>query len=216
MSKRFETDTLSNGDRLFYAASHDIVRAIAILAFGHKVKGKENIPAAGILACNHLHGSDVVFVPASVPESHVTVIGRRGVMNPLFDKWGAITIDRPEDGENMSRQQLLEMEQPLRDGKLELLFTPGTRTPGFSPGLSKRGVALMARRTETDVTPVIIKGSDNLALQDVTVMFGESIGRPTHKSEDDDFLYYLRDVHRNMFESIVNRSFYRDPVDIKL
>jgi 1-acyl-sn-glycerol-3-phosphate acyltransferase len=120
MPKRYEEIGDSEFDRYFYAASHAAVRGIGLALFKFRIEGAPYIPmdSAAIIGSNHIDGSDVVFVPTAVPNRHVSVIGRRGVMNPLFNRWGAVTIDRPEKGESLSREQLKIMQQPLLDGDL--------------------------------------------------------------------------------------------------
>src|SRR5581483_8899247 len=143
MSKNYE-EIGSELDRQIYAFSHATVKAIGRLSVLFKVRGAENLPSEGpgLIVCNHLHWSDILFTPTAIPNRHVVVVGRRKIMEmpvfgSVFRRWGAVVIDRGM--ENPGRQALLQsvetIKEPLRDGRMVLAFaSPNTRTPGRKPG----------------------------------------------------------------------------------
>lgn len=222
MSKKYGEIPTSEWDRRAYAALHAGVKIIGASLFGFRTEGAENIPDSGrcIIASTHLHASDVFFVPAAVPNRHVTVIGRRGQMQGLqgkfFERFGAITIDRPEDNEGkpmFSRDQLLESEAKLEEDRLLLAFSGGTRTPNEPPKEVRRGVVLFARHTESIIIPTVIKNSEHLMrclllglpikkLGGVIVKFGEPIDPPEKPTEDKLVMARVLEAQREMYNSL--------------
>jgi 1-acyl-sn-glycerol-3-phosphate acyltransferase len=210
----------SEADRLFYGASHFVVSTVGAIAVGFRVYGGEYLPqeGRGLIVCNHLDGSDVLFVPAAVPNRHVTVAGRRRYMEKpligaLFRRWGAVVVDRGQ--ENPGREALLQsletMKEPLRDDRLELAFaSPNTRTPGKKPGATNGGIARVAQETAADVYAAVIKGSDHLRDRRVTVQFSPSLGHPDgdKPKERKEFLHHIWEVQTQMFDSIPHHQDY--------
>lgn len=218
MSKRYEELGGTEIQRLFYSFAHMTVYGLGKALFRLKIEGAESVPQSGraIIACWHLDSSDVLFVPAAVPERHVTVVGRRGVMESpvtgwLFKQWGAVTIDRPAKGESARRDTIDIIEQPLHEDRLLLLFNNGHRMPGWKPGQSKRGVAKFAQDTEADIYPAVVKGSDRLKERQVTVKFGSRLDHPTHRREHRDLMEQIAASQRELWDTIPHSHHYKDP-----
>jgi 1-acyl-sn-glycerol-3-phosphate acyltransferase len=220
MAKPYEEIGKSEFDRLVYVVSHFAVLSLSKILLNLRVEGQDNIPEAGraILAFNHLHAGDVIFVPSAIPDRHVTVVGRRGQMErpligPLFKRWGAITIDRPDENPSLEamRATLDAMRKPLDEGRLELVFGSGTRTPGKKPGISKRGVVSVAQQTKSPIIPGVIKGSDRLQEKSVVIKFGTSIGYPAGRRQHDEYLDLLLKEQTELFNSIPGSSYYAGP-----
>ncbi|HET9721735.1 MAG TPA: lysophospholipid acyltransferase family protein [Candidatus Saccharimonadales bacterium] len=223
MPKRYEEIGVSEADRYFYALSHFVVRAVGLATVLFRTEGAENLPqdGRGLIVSNHLHWSDVLFVPSAVPKRHVVVAGRRKfmeapVVGALFDRWGAVVIDRGQ--ENPGREALLQslqtIKKPLEEDRLELLFaSPNTRTPGIKPGPTNGGVARAAYETATDVYAAVIKGSDRLSDQRVSVGFSSSLGYPDSDKprERKEYLHHLWEVQTEMFDNIPHPFNYRAP-----
>lgn len=211
MPKRYE-EIGSEADRLIYAASHAAVNGLGTLLVNYRVEGAEQLPqtGAGLIICNHLSGSDVLFVPSAVPDRHVAVVGRRKYMEhplygPIFRKWGAVVVDVGKElpGREALRQAVETMKKPLDNGRLELVFgSPNTRTPGKKPGRVNSGVIEAAFETETDVYAAVIKGSDRLGSRQVTVKFSGSLGHPESLKERRVFGRTVHEVQTEMFDSI--------------
>jgi 1-acyl-sn-glycerol-3-phosphate acyltransferase len=211
MSKRYE-EIGSQTDRLIYAASHAAVKGLGLALVLFKSTGTEHLPreGRGLIVCNHLNGSDVLFVPSAIPNRHATVVGRRKYMEhpvygPVFRRWGAVVVDVAKEmaGRDALRQAVETMKQPLYEERLELVFgSPNTRTPGLKPGRMNSGVATAAMETQTPIYPAVIKGSDRLGDQRVTVMFAPSVGYPESLKERRDFGRHVQQIQTEMFDSI--------------
>lgn len=209
--------------RSFYAFSHLAVGGLSTLLLGLRTKGLENVPAQGraVISCNHLHASDVLFVPSSIPHRHVTPVGRSAVMNKniqgdIFRAWGAVTINRPAKGESFSLEGLYTMEAPLKENRLELIFDPH-RTPGAKPGLTPRGVLRVAQDTESPIIPTVIKGSDRLFKNwGVVISYGEPQPYPTHRKEHRELQHHLMEIKQEMFDEIPYTFEYGEPEEFEL
>lgn len=220
MPKKYE-EIGSETDRLIYASSHAAVKGLGRLLALFRVVGAEHLPkeGRGLIVCNHLNGSDVLFVPSAVPNRHVVVVGRRKYMEhpvygPVFRRWGAVAVDVGKEmaGKEALRQAVETMKKPLFDGRLELVFgSPNTRTPGRKPGRMNSGVATAALETETDIYPAVIKGSDSLTDQRVTVMFSPSVGYPQSLKERREFGRHVQEIQTEMFDSIPHPYNYLPP-----
>jgi 1-acyl-sn-glycerol-3-phosphate acyltransferase len=210
--------------RAFYAASHAAVGGISKLVFNYRVEGAEHtqIDGPAIIACNHLHASDTVFVPTAVPYYHVTVLGREGVMSSpitgkLFELWGAIMIHRPAEGQVANRDDLPRIKAPLYNGQKELIFSEGTRTPGTRPGYPKRGIFQFSQETEAKIIPAVIKGSDRLLDgAGVIVKFSEAWDPPTNRRQHRAMQQNFMEHQQEMFDSIEYPFAYADPVKITI
>lgn len=213
MTKKYEELDTSEAARLFYSWSHAAVGGVGRLIFGFRVEGASNIPETGpaIVASNHLLDPDVLFVPTAIPNRHVTVIGREGIMNrpvqgKLFRWWGAQAIHRLATGETnreAAERGMNTMRRPLEEGKLELIFSsPPHRTPGQKPAKPIGSIARLARETGAPVVPTVIKGSDRLKQREIVVKFGEQLYHEGIKKEDKEFTRHLHDIQTDLFDSI--------------
>lgn len=218
MAKKYEEIGSSEVDRLFYAFSHAAVRGVGLVSVLFRVEGAHHIPQddGAIIASNHIDGTDILFGPAAVPKRHVTPIARRGIMEApilgsIFERWGALTIDRPDGGENFARESVEMIEEVLNKGRLLWVFSSGTRTPGYWPGRSKRGVAMFARHSSKPTIPAAIKGTDRLSDQRVTVKFGARIKPPRNRAEDEEFLTRLMVTQQWLFNRIPHSYHYKNP-----
>jgi 1-acyl-sn-glycerol-3-phosphate acyltransferase len=174
-------------DEVAYGATHFTVNSLAKALALYRAEGVDNLPSEGrgMLACHHLHGSDILFVPGAI-KRHLTVIGRRGIMEipvlgDLFERWGAKTIDRPGDDEDISIREaagraVTVMREALEDDRLVLAFSNGTREPGVAPGWPKAGLIKAAVEANAPIYPAVLKGSDRLSDQRVTLRVGLELG----------------------------------------
>ncbi len=199
--------------RFVYEKSHRFFNKLGSFAFGLSAGGVENIPEEGgaILALNHLHFSDVLWVPAVVPDRAVVVIGRREkVYMPVIGaylRWmGAKAIDRPKEGERASRDVIPTMVEPLEAGRLEVIYgSPNTRTPGIKPGFPTRGIFEAAERAQVPIVPGVVVGSDRLGSfrgAEVTVKFAPAMPYPQHRREHREMQYHLWGTQTELFESV--------------
>lgn len=214
MAKKYEELDTTEAGRLFYAFAHTAVKGLGKVVFGLRSVGVSNVPqeGPGLILSNHLDWSDVALEPAVIPNRHVTVIGREGVMNKpiqgkLFELWGAKKIHRLASGER--NKEALEagmeiMRAPLFEGHLELLYgSPPSRTPGRMPALPMGTAARLARETGAPVIPAVIKGSEHkLRPRGITVAFGQPLIHDGTKKEDKAFRVEIHRVQTEMFEAI--------------
>lgn len=223
MSKKYEEIGDSEIARLIYSLSHAAVGGIGRVLLGYRAEGMENIPQEGpaIIACNHLLDPDVLFVPTAVPDRHVTVIGREGIMNRpvqgrIFKLWGARAIHRVATGETnreAMESAMAVMRGPLEENRLELIFSsPATRIPGKKPARPIGTITRLARETGAPVIPTVIKGSDRLLKnRGIVVKFGGAMHHPGDKKYDREFKKRINIAQRWLFDSIPYGYEYAEP-----
>lgn len=146
---------------IFYAFVHSMMRLVLKVLFRLEVKGRDNIPKRGgvILAANHTSFLDPVVASIASPRQ-VYFLAREELFQLGFFSWiiknlNALPISRERMQISIARQSL----GILRKGGALLLFPEGTRSPVDTIAEGKRGVGLIAAKTNVPVIPVFIKGS---------------------------------------------------------
>lgn len=123
--------------------------------------GEENIPAEGgvIFAGNHTALADV-FVIAACTNRQVRYMAkaelfRIPVLRRIIAGLGAFSVERGKNDVGAVRTSI----RLLREGDAVGIFPQGTRCPGIHPDKAKvkPGVALIARKAEVPVVPVLIR-----------------------------------------------------------
>lgn len=128
--------------------------------YRHHVIGCQNLPQGGaIIASNHASYWDPPLVGISCPEE-IHYLARHSLFQNSFFSWAlpllnAIAVKR-EAGESHVLRQACGL---LKKTHKIVIFPEGTRTPNGSIQPLKKGVALIAFRTECPIIPTYIHGT---------------------------------------------------------
>lgn len=124
--------------------------------------GANLIPKTGpfLLACNHSSNLDP-FLAGSFISRDIYYFARKTLFKPGFANWvlkkfNAIPVDRDGGKDISALKKVLEL---LNQGEGVLIFPEGTRSPDGSIQTAKRGVGMMACKSQVPVVPVLISGS---------------------------------------------------------
>ncbi|HSV27033.1 MAG TPA: lysophospholipid acyltransferase family protein [Sedimentisphaerales bacterium] len=145
----------------WYHVARCLCAVFAILCFGFKVYGRSNIPRkkAFLLFSNHQSYMDPIFCAGLLPIK-MCYLAR----DTLFENWffgrlirsvNAIPVKRGQ-GDIAAMKAVIER---LRSGLPVCLFPEGTRTVDGKITAVKPGVALLARRANVPVVPMVIEGA---------------------------------------------------------
>ncbi|MGI8477860.1 MAG: lysophospholipid acyltransferase family protein [Thermomicrobiales bacterium] len=145
-----------------------VVRAVIFLVLrplvGYRVVGIENIPATGavIVAANHLHNLDPLFVDAAVPRRIHYMAKKEAFKNRvvgyLLLRGGAFPIDRGKSDRAAIRRSLATLKQGIPLG----LFPEGTRSATMALAQAHSGAGLLALSSGSPVVAAIVTGSERL------------------------------------------------------
>jgi 1-acyl-sn-glycerol-3-phosphate acyltransferase len=164
--------------------------------------GSENIEKGKghIYVSNHLSYLDILVLLATIPDNIRMVYKREISRIPIFG-WamlacGFISIDR--SNVKSAVRSLEKGAEKIKKGLSVLIFPEGTRSPDGKTGEFKRGMFLLAERSEADIIPVSISGTyDLLPKNSSRVKSGKVklvLGKPMKFRKDKQFTNELRDV----------------------
>lgn len=146
-------------DRGFYKLAVPLIKAFANSQFKINCIGKENIPKEKgrlIIACNHISFADPAAIISSFPYSVHFMAKSELFENPLtaflVTNLNAFPVKRGLSDRNAIKYAC----DILNQDKILGIFPEGRRVRSAIPEKAKRGVALIARRTEADVLPVCL------------------------------------------------------------
>lgn len=145
----------------WYHVARCLCAIFAILCFGFKVYGRENVPRKGafLLLSNHQSYLDPIFCGGLLPVKMCYM-----ARDTLFTNWffgglirsvNAIPVKRGQ-GDITAMKTVIER---LNSGLPVCLFPEGTRTPDGRISPIKAGVALLSRRAKVPVVPMVIEGA---------------------------------------------------------
>ena len=152
--------------RAFYYFNLTWTRAVLMLASSRDIQGRENVPRKGalIVASNHLSNGDPPVLTVAVPRRIAWMTKaewfKTPVIGPMLRLGGMIPVRRFE----ADLQALRRAQSVLRDGGALAMFPEGTR--GGDKGLraGEPGTALIALRTNTQIVPIAIWGTEHVKL----------------------------------------------------
>ena len=206
--KEFKKLSLSKNKHPLWAKR--ILRIVLWIAyFGHKIKGKENIPSKGplIIAATHLSYLDPIILSAFIPRNLFYFAKKELFRTPLFSKlitkFGAIPIDR----KGFTRRSLQIGINILEAQKCIVIFPEGGILEVRNKLTIKSGIGMISSLSNAPILPVSIKGSDTLfnlksLLRDKTRLslnFGELITPKNIKS-------HSKGEHRKLIATMVQDS----------
>ncbi len=150
---------------LLGVTSHKLVQALMRFYFSLEAQGIDNIPKNGpiILAPNHVSDLDPIAVAASLPTARLKQTYWAGDINRLFGNKAWRFLSRlahvfPVD-ERRPTTAIDAAETVLKNGKTQIWFPEGWRSPDgtlqrFMPGIGK-----VLRDTSSQALPVLIEGA---------------------------------------------------------
>jgi 1-acyl-sn-glycerol-3-phosphate acyltransferase len=152
--------------RVFYYLNLTWTRAVLMIASSRDIQGRENVPRKGalIVASNHLSNGDPLVLTVAIPRRIAWMTKaewfKTPIIGPLLRLGGMIPVRRFE----ADLQALRRAQSLLRDGGALAMFPEGTR--GGDKGLraGEPGTALIALRTNTQIVPIAIWGTEHVKL----------------------------------------------------
>lgn len=143
-----------------------IVRNVARVALGLRIRGQEHIPRTGpvLVVANHLHNLDPVALNASFTRPIFFMAKQELFKNSTF-AWlirgvGAFPVDR----QGADRAALRHAGLLLEEGLVVCVLPEGTRSTSRALQAGNPGVALLATRHDVPIVAVGITGTEHLPL----------------------------------------------------
>lgn len=141
--------------------------------------GTENIPMEGgyIIASNHINALDPVFIGLGIEGRQLHFMGKKELFeNPIIKcfltKLNGFPIVRGAG----DPEALNYAVRVVKEGHILGIFPEGTRSKDYKPARAKRGVSMIAHKSNAAVLPVSIYNSDEMKKHSkITVRFGELI-----------------------------------------
>ena len=192
----------------FYDFAKAVVRSVVRLVWRARVRGAENVPAAGplIVACNHLSYLDPpamgCFCPRRISYMAKKELFEIPLLGTMIRALGAYAVDRRGSAAAAIKRSL----QVLQAGGAVGIFPEGTRnrSGGVEP---QTGVALLASLAGAPVVPASIRGSDRaLRLGRIDVAFGEPLELPAGRKATRDDLAKFTLTIMNAIEALAENT----------
>ena len=147
--------------RLGYRLASTFLKSLFRLVFGLKIYGAERVPHIGrlLIACNHISKLDSPIVGASIPREVVYAAQReifRGWMGTVIRYFNAIPVTRS----GFDRSAINILTDKLNEDQAVLMFIQGGISRGHEVKKPKPGIGMLALKTNTDILPMRIVGSD--------------------------------------------------------
>ncbi len=147
--------------RLWYQLLQRLLQLVAVLVYGVRYWGRENIPGSGgvLVVSNHQSHLDPPLVGIGCPR-RLNYVARETLFRfaPfawLIDSVGAFPIDR----EGMGLGGIKESLKRLKRGEMVLIFPEGTRTGDGAIAPFRPGFTTLAVRSGAAILPVAIEGA---------------------------------------------------------
>jgi 1-acyl-sn-glycerol-3-phosphate acyltransferase len=130
-----------------------------------KVEGLENLPPRGrgmILAINHLHWIDILFIGASLPLSHrPSWIAKVEIfVNRFFAWWFREMMVIPIRRGQRDMAALAAAEEALKRGEVLIIFPEGHRSRSGELQEGRGGAIRLAARTGCPIVPIAVWGTE--------------------------------------------------------
>lgn len=146
---------------IFWRSAQAFARIITSLLFDLKVYGRKNIPSRGgvLMVANHESYLDPVVIAVRMSRP-VSFLARSGLFeNPAFG-WLIRSLHafpvRQGEGDIGAVKEAIRR---LKEGYVLNIYPEGSRTETGELGPIEPGIALIVRRAEVPVVPVVISGS---------------------------------------------------------
>jgi 1-acyl-sn-glycerol-3-phosphate acyltransferase len=182
------------GMRLHYHFFHISTRPLFKLLFKFQIFGVENVPPTGgvMLMINHASYLDPIFIGAAV-KRNLHYMARSTLFKPgMIDRFLRSLNAFPVHLGTPDRAAIKNALKLLDEGNLLLVFPEGTRSHDGSLGKAQDGVGFMAYRTNAQVIPVFLDGTQKAMSRGsimirpvkVTVSFGKPIDMSIYRKDE--------------------------------
>ncbi|MDQ1318198.1 MAG: 1-acyl-sn-glycerol-3-phosphate acyltransferase, partial [Candidatus Poribacteria bacterium] len=138
-----------------------ISRPLLKALFKFQIFGSENVPSTGgaMLMINHASYLDPIFIGGAVNRS-INYMARATLFKPgIVDKFLRNLNAFPVHLGSTDRGAIRNALKILDEGNLLLIFPEGTRSLDGTLGKAQDGIGFMAYRTQADVIPVYLSGT---------------------------------------------------------
>ena len=187
-------------DTKLYKILRPFIKLISTIFLKPKYIGLDNIPKSGhiILAGNHTSILDPLVLMSST-KRNIHFLAKEelwhGPKKILFNNMGLIPVNRKIKDHNA----LVLAEEYLNNDFVIGIFPEGTTEKGKGLLPFKIGAIKMAKDTNTQIIPFVIKGKYKLFSKDLTITFGNPI---TIKDDDlEKENKYLRSIIKEMLNN---------------
>lgn len=153
-----------------------LVKIFCNIIFRIKVIGEENLPSEGscMVCANHQSNWDpvilILFLKRKVHFMAKSELFNNAFLRKLLTEEGVIPIKRGA----ADIQAIKSAMGVLKNGEVLGMFPTGTRTKGMGGAEAKKGAALIASRTGTNVVPIYINASYKI-FSTITINIGRKI-----------------------------------------
>lgn len=144
-----------------YWVAQQILAIAYRLIYGLKIRGAENVPLDDkiLLAPNHRSYLDPPLSGLGL-KREVYFFAKKGLFkNPIFAKLIETLNAKPIRRTGVDKDAVRTAESLLNENQAVVIFPEGTRCRKGDFLKPKKGIALMALRTNTDIIPVTILGT---------------------------------------------------------
>jgi len=147
--------------RAWYALLQRILQLAAVLGWGVRHFGHENIPRDGgvLVVSNHQSHLDPPLVGMGCPR-RMNYLARESLFRFGLFRWLIRSLDAiPIDREGLGLSGIKESLRRLKRGEMVLVFPEGTRTPDGEIASFKPGFTTLAVRSGAWILPVAVNGA---------------------------------------------------------
>jgi 1-acyl-sn-glycerol-3-phosphate acyltransferase len=176
-----------------YKIAHRLSFVVFYTLYQIDVANLEYLPSEGpyILAINHVSYFDPPALACCLPQA-THFFARKTLFKPGFAAWllsslNTIPVDRDGESDPGAIKKVLKL---LKTGKTVVLFPEGTRSLNGKLQTAKRGVGLLACKTQVPVVPIYISGAYNAlkrgeSLPTAHAPLWVTFGKPLHPKDYD-------------------------------
>jgi 1-acyl-sn-glycerol-3-phosphate acyltransferase len=166
------------------------------------VEGKENVSSSNnkVYISNHSSYLDIFVLLAKIPDNIRMIYKRELTKMPLIG-WamlaaGFVPIDRRNARSAMG--SLDNAAKKMKKGISFVIFPEGTRSINGQIGEFKRGLFVLAEKSEADIIPITLSRTNKLLPRDTLKVKGGfvdlTIGKPMKFKKEKEFLNEIREV----------------------
>ncbi|MBN1350281.1 1-acyl-sn-glycerol-3-phosphate acyltransferase [candidate division KSB1 bacterium] len=191
----------------FYKLSQRVVFIFLKLFFRLQIRGEQNVPGEGriILASNHIAALDPPVIGASTRRMLFYLAKKElfsvPVLKSVIKRLNAIPVDRGAG----DIKAIKIFTHALNNDNAALLFPEGTRSRDGNLGEAKEGIGMIALKTNSDIIPCLISGTDNLKQNflkknGISITFGNCINIEPYKN----MVLPKRDIYKKISQDVLN------------